>query len=85
MILRHLYHRGLLLLSSSCYYLSVALASELGRIVVLPHPYGLDEVNSDRADARGLTATSGGGMLLHRGQKLSARPLESLLPSCILQ
>jgi len=48
------------------------------------YPDGLDEINSDRADARGLTA-SGSGMLLHRGQKLSARPLELLLPSRILQ
>jgi len=84
MILRHLYHRGMLLLSSSCYRLSVELASEFGRIVVLPHPDGLDEINSDRADARGLTA-SGGGMLLHRGQQLSTRPLELLLPSRIPQ
>ena len=83
-ILRHFYHWGLLLLSSSCYYLSVGLASEFGRVVVLPHPDGLDEIDSDRADIRGLTA-SGGGMLLHRGQQLSAHPLELLLPSCILQ
>jgi len=73
MILRHLYHRGLLLLSSSCYYLSVKLASEFGRIVVLPHPDGLDEINSDRADGRGLTA-SGGGMLLHRGSNSEPVP-----------
>jgi len=53
-ILRHFYHWGLLLLSSSCYYLirlPVALASKFGRIVVLPHPDSLDEINSDRADA----------------------------------
>ena len=51
MILRHSYHRGLLLLSSSCYYLSVELVSELDRIVVLPHPDDLDEIHSDSADA----------------------------------
>ena len=51
-ILRHSCHRGLLLLSSSCCYISVELASEFGRIVVLPHPDGLDQINSDRADGR---------------------------------
>jgi len=75
---------GLLLLSSSCYCLSVELVNELGRIVVLPHPDGLEKINSDRADARGLTV-SGSGMLLHRGQQLSACPLELLPPSCIPQ
>ena len=72
--LPHFYHRGLLLLSPSCYCLSVALASEFGRIVVLPHPDGLDEINSDRADARGLTV-SGGGMLLRRGSNSAPTPL----------
>ena len=72
--LPHFYHRGLLLLSPSCYCLSVALASEFGRIVVLPHPDGLDEINSDRADARGLTV-SGGGMLLRRGSNSALTPL----------
>jgi len=74
MILRHFYHRGLLLLSSCCYHLFVESASEFGRIVVLPHPDGLDKINSDRADARGLTA-SGSGMLLHRGR--SSEPVPS--------
>jgi len=54
---------------SNCYCLSVTLASEFGRIVVLPHPDGLDEINSDRADARGSTV-SGSGILLYRGQQL---------------
>jgi len=76
MILRHFYHRGLLLPSSSCYYTaSVKLANEFGWIAVsVSHPGGLDEIDSDRAGARGLTA-SGTGMILHCGRKLSAHPL----------
>jgi len=80
MILRHPYHRGLLLLSSSCYYLSVELVSELGRIVVLPHPDDLDEIHSDSADAPNR------GVRLHLAVECftswpTTRLLELLLPS----
>ena len=58
MILRHFYHQGLLPLSSSCYYTaSVESANEFGSITVsVAHPGGLDEIDSDRADAGPLTS-----------------------------
>jgi len=85
MILRHFYHRGLLLPSSSCYYTaSVKLANEFGWIAVsVSYPDGLDEIDSDRADARGLTASGAGMIFLHCGRQLSAHPLESLPSSPI--